>query len=375
MGRSILEYVVSGKYTNDLDAVPKYSEDLNSVDEYGSTLLVRACIEQQIGPAMWLIERGADIHRSGWLGTPLEASCMHASMKSVSIALIERGACIDGTDCQSGPLMTACVNHNEDIALVLLERGADVNPPALNGLSVLEVCCQIGLSRVAKALIAAGVDVKRTRTSDNRSVLQMACASGMSEVVEELVRAGASASHLDLYSDSCLTFAARGRKGLSSNAVLTLIRAGCPVNEGSVATPFEYACGSGLFEMANVLLDCGAGVNIERVMEELVDRHEAYLILRILTFNFKHGVLDHNYLRGYGVDSVLLRRVYELKARQQGVLLACMAVSSRASPSLMSNFPSPCLELLVRYLGGAFDAEVEEFVRTEYVKIELQMRY
>jgi len=89
----------------------------------GETGLMMAALKGQMDFVQRLLERGAQVNRSGW--TPLHYAASGPEPKAVAL-LLERGAAIDApSPNRSTPLMMAARYGSEDAANLLLAKGAD----------------------------------------------------------------------------------------------------------------------------------------------------------------------------------------------------------------------------------------------------------
>jgi ankyrin repeat protein len=84
------------------------------------------------------------------------------------------------------PLLIACYMRNEeDVAALLIERGANVNPRAPRGFGPLHYAAGRGEEALVERLLAAGADVN-AMTDDGDTPLDFAVRSGHATVAEVL---------------------------------------------------------------------------------------------------------------------------------------------------------------------------------------------
>eukprot|EP01059_Diplonema_ambulator_P030902 TRINITY_DN5494_c0_g1_i3.p1 TRINITY_DN5494_c0_g1~~TRINITY_DN5494_c0_g1_i3.p1 ORF type:complete len:467 (+),score=70.94 TRINITY_DN5494_c0_g1_i3:204-1403(+) len=120
--------------------------------------------------AEMLLDRGADIHsRSKVLGwTPLHEAC-YRNRLDVAKLLVERGANV--SDCETenrhAPLFVPFITlrgHKkeslpcEELAMYLVEQGADVRHVNKEGMTVLQLAAERDYRQLAKKLLEAGAD-------------------------------------------------------------------------------------------------------------------------------------------------------------------------------------------------------------------------
>jgi ankyrin repeat protein len=116
----------------------------------GETALMMAALKGQTDWMQRLIERGAQINRSGW--TPLHYAASGPEAKAV-VLLLDRGAAIDApSPNRSTPLMMAARYGSEDAALLLVARGADLRLRNDLGLSAADFARTAGREPLAQRL-------------------------------------------------------------------------------------------------------------------------------------------------------------------------------------------------------------------------------
>ena len=94
--------------------------------------------------------------------TPLHHACIKGHME-VAMALVDRGADVDArTVFQSTPLHYACHNGHMEVAMALVDRGADVDAVDGDQRTPLLFACVNGRNEVALALISRGANVHAT---------------------------------------------------------------------------------------------------------------------------------------------------------------------------------------------------------------------
>jgi ankyrin repeat protein len=103
-------------------------------------------------------------------------------------ALLASGADIEGRVGVNGwtPLMHAIHKDHPDVALLLLELGADSNARANRGTTPLMLAAPEGQVEVVKALLRRGAD-PRASTVDGATALSNAVAAGQGAVIDALL--------------------------------------------------------------------------------------------------------------------------------------------------------------------------------------------
>ena len=141
---------------------------ITAIDGVRSTPLHTACRYGHFKIVRALVDRGADVHalnENRW--TPLHIACWAGNWKVASF-LIDKGANIHAQDGHlSTPLHAACKNGNSetsinstlDTVMYLLNRGAKINNVNFSKLTPLHVACIYGNLEVAMVLIDNGADI------------------------------------------------------------------------------------------------------------------------------------------------------------------------------------------------------------------------
>jgi len=112
--------------------------------------------------------------------------------QDVAVALIERGADIDATDKSNAtPLHRAAENGHAELAVALIERGADIHAKNKDDDSPLHRAALWGHLEVALALIESGAHIDATG-DDWNTPLHHAARNGQAEVAVALMERGAN---------------------------------------------------------------------------------------------------------------------------------------------------------------------------------------
>jgi uncharacterized protein len=130
----------------------------------GESPLMIAAIKGHLAPAQRLIQRGAEVNKTGW--TPLHYAASRAEPDSVAMArlLLEHHAYIDAeSPNRSTPLMLAAMYGHTDVARLLLEEGADPSLRNEQGLTAVDFARRADRGDLAN-LIAARMRSARGST-------------------------------------------------------------------------------------------------------------------------------------------------------------------------------------------------------------------
>jgi uncharacterized protein len=143
----------------DLDFVKQYFEGeqdkINDFSPDGFTCLGFACFFGHLEVAKHLVTRGAEVNI--------------ASNNAFKVA----------------PIHSACAISNEEIALLLLENGANVNAKQQNGVTPLHTAAHHGQTKLAQLLLKYGADI-HTKMDTGQTSLMMAEEKGFQETIDLL---------------------------------------------------------------------------------------------------------------------------------------------------------------------------------------------
>jgi uncharacterized protein len=129
---------------------------------------------------------------SGFGWTPLHFAA-YAGNLEVAKLLLDRGAPIDrraNTKFRNTPLQVSLLTAQEEMASMLVARGADVRIEQDEGFTALHEAAQIGSEKLIALLLDAGAD-PNSRGQDGRTPLAMARKSGHSAAAKLLQSRGA----------------------------------------------------------------------------------------------------------------------------------------------------------------------------------------
>ena len=140
-----------------LDEVENLS-DLNITDRYHCTMLHWACKLGMRKIALRLIEMGAEVNnRDGMQRTALHWACMYG-LSEVAQAMLEKGADVRAKDRDNATaLELACYHANGEVAMALIKNSTSAESTDVHANLLL--ACTMGLSDVALALLEVGAEV------------------------------------------------------------------------------------------------------------------------------------------------------------------------------------------------------------------------
>ena len=199
-------------------------------------------------------------------------------------------------------LIQAIVNGYKDIALALLEAGADVHAKDSNGWTALHWACAMGRKEVVEALINRGSRVNDEGCFEGRAPLILAEEKGRKAISMCLLRAGASCKELSQgQMDGLFRHACHEGDLL---ALLTLLKNGCSVRKQTeedllylvhnlskqeIEELLHCACHEGSVFAVRILLKNGCSVRIlsreeqEELFHHACREYDVFVVNALLT--------------------------------------------------------------------------------------------
>ncbi|XP_064648021.1 ankyrin-1-like [Lineus longissimus] len=205
-----------------------FGADVNVVNSVRSTPLHRACQTGHIDLVDALLQRGARITEDEDGDTPLDIAYRLGS-KDIFKLLIDKGA--KSERLKSYQLHLACFVADESRVGKLLEKGMDLNAADMKGRTPLHCTCFSGEPKLVDKLLNLGADINVT-DDDATSALHIATFLNQFGMVQHLLEY------------SC--------KKPDVNVITKLEK----------WTPLHFACCSGDYGIAKLLLENGADVHV-----------------------------------------------------------------------------------------------------------------
>ena len=239
--------------------------------------------------------------------TPLH----HASRtnsREVAVDLLQRGADVNAVD-RGGytPLHRAAENNSEEVAAELFQRGADVHTVSGYDDTPLHLAAENNSKKVAADLIQHGADVNAVGGGGD-TPLHRAAYNNSKEVAADLLQRGADVNAVDWDGDTPLHHAAYNN---SKEVAAELLQRGADVNavgEGG-DTPLHRAAYHNSKEFAADLLQRGANVNAVDWDGDTPLHHAAYNSSKEVAAELLQRGADVNAV-GEGGDTPLHRAAY-----------------------------------------------------------------
>uniref|UniRef100_A0A7S3G4Q3 Uncharacterized protein n=1 Tax=Palpitomonas bilix TaxID=652834 RepID=A0A7S3G4Q3_9EUKA len=168
-----------------IDLLLEYGVDPNVEALGGQNALFKAASRGDIDLISKLLELGANVDGQEGDGLPLAIAAQENRFAAVKL-LLSKGAKIN---VEARPLILAIDKGYTDIALYLIEAGADPNYPCKGGQGALWKAAYNGRIAIVKALLSKGARVEGQREA--AAPIIVAAQNGHVEVIKALVEAGA----------------------------------------------------------------------------------------------------------------------------------------------------------------------------------------
>jgi hypothetical protein len=211
-------------------------------------------------PLQHLLDRGQGVGGCGglarFLGACLSGEHISRSAEQMALGLLERGADAFGTlPTQDPPLSIAVRLGWQRLVDTLLAVGADPNARDQRGHGPLQVAAALGREAALRALIRAGA-LPTARSPDGQTALGLALAAGRTDLTQWLEWRGWTLPGRPLQPMDLPAAAMAG----DVDAVLRLLELGLPVDavDAQGCSALLRAAGGGQVELARRLLARGA---------------------------------------------------------------------------------------------------------------------
>ena len=249
----------------------------------GSTALIEAARVANLATVQLLLGHGADVNAQNTYGATALMAVVNSGSSSadaqemarrleIARVLLDKGADPDVRmrsmqTWQPTALLVAIDSGRAPMALLLIERGADVNAGTayqggdMRQLSALMRAARAGQAEVVAALLAKGAEVHARNENGNDALMESALADAPSAAVAKaLLDGGADAHAVNVNQRTALMFIARQRAMVDLEFVRLLLEHGAQIEaiDKEGRTPLMFAAAEGQTEVARELLRRGA---------------------------------------------------------------------------------------------------------------------
>ncbi|WP_371436067.1 ankyrin repeat domain-containing protein [Polaromonas sp.] len=132
--------------------------NLNILNRQGESPLMLAALKGQLDLASQMVEKGADVNKTGW--TPLHYAASNSNLPLIKL-LLENSAYIDAESPNgTTPLMMASMYGSAEAVKLLLEEGADPQLKNQQGMTAIQFAQRANRKDVAE-LIAKSIRSQR----------------------------------------------------------------------------------------------------------------------------------------------------------------------------------------------------------------------
>lgn len=255
---------------NDIERISmliEYGVDLNIKDDEGNSPLWISLQQGYIDITKLLLSKEVDLSLDD--DKPLIYFALDNKHKDIAITLIEKGANINyiietGELAGFNTLLYSLYSFgNSDIAVMLIEKGADIKAKTPRGATALHYAAIVGLLDITKMLVERGADIDAKNKYDN-TPLSMASYKAKKEVVEFLIENNADVNAKNTDGETPL-LRALTNFGHSEVAKI-LIENGADVNtiDNNGKTPLLRSLGNYKeTDIPIILIKKGADINIK----------------------------------------------------------------------------------------------------------------
>ena len=227
----------------------------------GQTPLILAIKNQDVNMAKAVLLAGANANgvNRETRQTALMETALNGCLQ-IAILLIEAGADVNIVDMSGHTaLMLAVRKGHLKMGEVLIKAGADVDKFTAEGLTALLYCTLEGNEKGVRFLVQAGADVNMVDKSGH-TALVLAVHKGNLSMGDILIKAGTDVDKICSENHTALSHCALDG---NEEGVRMLVQAGADVNKAGESgdTALIVAAPNGNFNITNVLIEAGADVN------------------------------------------------------------------------------------------------------------------
>jgi ankyrin repeat protein len=228
----------------------------------GNTPLHNACLEgniENVDLALKVVGNDIDAKNIQFL-TPLHIACKYGRI-DIALKLIEFGADINGkpeNNCRltDTPLQLAILKKDLDLVKLLIEKGADVNAKNHNNFTALHIASFKGIKEIVEELIINKVKINDIAQEGKikETPLHLACQNNHHEIAELLLKKSADTNARDANQNTPLHYSAWNNS--SEFLITTLLDRGADLESKNKdgKTPLDYAIQNNSLKAVTLLL-------------------------------------------------------------------------------------------------------------------------
>jgi len=259
----------NGVYSAVLDSILSTGWDINNIDSHGYTALTIAVINNNLYSAKYLLNHGANPHRSVDKPntTPELRTSPYAYAKRLGnkemLKLLEQNGEVN---LPGSSLIHQYVRegNTDEINQIITQSDCDLNKTDGSGLTPLNFALKTGIknTEIAFILLRAGADPNIPDTLGTTPLIR-ASVHGFHDIVKLLIEKGAAINTQDNFGNTALQAAARN-KDCEPKTFLLLIKHGANLDicnkEGNTA--LHYAALLNREDIVKILMSNGANPNL-----------------------------------------------------------------------------------------------------------------
>ena len=174
--------------------------DLDDVEgQENSSLLIVASVNNQQAVVDYLISQKVDLNRRDEKGRTALSFAAYSAYLVIVKSLVKAGADLDQlyTKDQFSTLSTAILAGNTDVALFLIQSGADVDTQSSEGFTASTIAAQNGNLPVLEALADAGANLETKGGPFAMTPLAFAALKGHLDIVQYITAKGVNIQATD----------------------------------------------------------------------------------------------------------------------------------------------------------------------------------
>ncbi|MCY4178364.1 MAG: ankyrin repeat domain-containing protein, partial [Endozoicomonadaceae bacterium] len=262
-GYTALMYAASQGFTKIAQLLVSHQANIDVQNQNNVTALMFAILENKVETAVFLIDSGADLNLQNTHGYTALMFAAEEGLTEIVKYLLKMKAAIDMQTLDGRtPLMIATKCH-PDIAILLLDMGANPNLTQSDGLTVLMCAIMKKKIPVINALVTHGADLNVSNKCYKFTPLTMAASTGLAEVVYLLIKHKANIDLQDNSdNDTALTSAISAKHFEIANFLID--EGAClDLQNNTGHTALMIAASYGQTEIVKKLVAKGAGLDIE----------------------------------------------------------------------------------------------------------------